>query len=265
MLLALALTAFADDDGIAATPTEADVACAPLTLTRSIPAANQVDVPVDVSPTLIFQGNCGGAHDWTFDIHDAEGTILFSQTWTWDDSVTALVTINPDGDLPSNADLVLRATPSTDGGEWGELVEIPFSTGESHVVPLSGAPTVEITSAVWFRNTQLVEVFADIVPIDDPNHLSLLHVQSNGGDFVTPAAPMSDQAFSWFEAEAPDEVCVTVTQIDGSGAASEAVKACENPTHRLSGGGGCFGASRTTPVSAFLLLGAVGLFRRRKG
>jgi hypothetical protein len=264
MLLALALTAHADDDGIAATPTEADVACAPLTLTRSIPAANQTDVPVDVKPTLIFQGNCGGAHHWTFDIVDGEGVVVYSQAWTWDDSVTAIVTITPDQDLPSNADLVLRATPSTDEGDWGELVEVPFSTGDSHVVPLSGPPSIAIDSAEWFRSTQLVEIFADITPAADPQNLSLLRVHSNGGDFITPAQTLTGQAFSWFEEDAPDEVCVTVTQIDGAGVESAPVEACEKPTVRLGGAGGCFGGSRTTPVSAFLLFGALGLFRRRK-
>lgn len=254
MLLAVALTAHAEPQGVAE-----DVACAPLTLTRSIPSANATDVPVDVSPTLIFEGNCGGSTDWTLEIADAEGNVLHSQAWTWDGNMTALATMDPAEDLPADSDLVLRATPS--GPEWGTLVEVPFSTGSEHLAPLAGLPTVEITSAVWWVRSQTVEVTADITPAADPHGLSIIRVTSPNASFIVSAEPLVDQPFAWFEAESPDEACVSVVQIDGSGVPTEPVEACADPVNRHSGG--CF--SRETPVSsrAVLLLPALLLFRRR--
>lgn len=262
-MLTLALTALVAH----AVPADMDVACMPLQITQTSPTANAIDVPVDANLSLLFDGDCGGSSDWLIEVVDGSGTALVSETWTWDGAVPSMATIDPASDLPANAALTLRATPS-DGGYWSELVEVPFTTGEAHVHGIVGLPTVAITDATWTRTAQYAETTLDITPADDPDHLSVIKVQSDSViQYLPGTAPMVGQYFGWGQPLKPDQLCVTVTQIDGAGNASEPVEACADPVIVHVSGGGCLGG-RTTPVApmseAFLVLGGLGLLRRRK-
>lgn len=243
----------------------ADVACMPLQITDTVPAANAVDVPIDANLTVLFDGNCGGSSQWLIEVVDSTGTAVVSETWDWDGSAPALATIDPDADMPANSALTLRATPN--GGYYGsEILEVPFTTGDALVQGVVGQPIVVMTGATWYTEMQFAEAVLDITPGEDPDHLSVIKVEANGVvQYLPGTAPMIGQYFSWSEATRPAELCVTVTQIDGAGAAGDPVEACAVPVIQHATGG-CLGGGDTVavPMQALMLLGGLGLIRRRK-
>lgn len=230
MIAMLTLLACADSRAFA----EPDVdvsgvqACSMLGIERSLPATDATNVPIDASMLLVFDGDCGGATDWVFEISESDGTVVATMDWRWNGVVPALVTFDPAEDLPANTALTLSAaaveyyygTPS---------IEVPFTTGEGLLQPITGAPTLEITEATWFRRTEVAEVSVVATSANDPNGLSLLrftgeqdttvYIDADDADFLEPL-------LSWFQSREPTELCITVEQLDANGVVGSPVEAC---------------------------------------
>ncbi len=262
--------AFAQDGSEAA-----DMACMPLQISQTIPANDAVDVPVDTTFALVFDGNCGGSTAWTFQIVDpSDDAVLATTEWTWDGAVPSLATFDPEADLPANTALVLSAT-GADGYYFGD-VSVAFTTGSGTVQGLTGALTAEVTSATWYRESSQAEVAVAVTPATDPDGLSLVHIVGGNTQQFVNAADVASYTPSIFFSQAaePDELCVDVSQIDGAGRESDPVTACgaaDIVGGPLGGGLGCGGSgnppmatTQVEPASAALLLGGIGFLLRRR-
>ena len=272
MLSLFLAAAFAQDGEEAAM----DVACMPLQILQTVPSNGATNVPVDTTFSLVYDGSCGGATAWTFEILDpSDDSVVATQAWTWNGAVPALATFDPEADLPANTALVLQATG--DGGYYNTLA-VEFTTGSGTVQGLSGTLTAEVVSATWYRDSNQAEVITSVTPAADPDGMSLLHiVGGNTQVFLSAADAATVEPALWFtQAAEPAELCVDVSQIDGAGRESEPVTACGDAV--IEGGGGLgghgcgFGRGDTVAVSSppepassgLLLAGAGFLLRRRR-
>jgi hypothetical protein len=238
-----------------------DAACAPIGVTQSVPRAGQADVPVDVHPTLVFEGDCGGATNWTIDIVDATGAVVATRPWAWSGVAPAIATFDLGEDLPAAADLTLRVTPAASEG-WSGTYEIPFSTGTGRVIPASGLPSADITAAQIFESSDTAEVAFTVIPAVDPQNLSILQVSGDGVSTLL-AAGATTGALGWPAVDTAADLCVTVTQIDGTGASLVGEPVCAPPD--LIPEGGC--SSIPGGASVVLVAGAAGWLaatRRRR-
>lgn len=228
--------------------------CPSVQVTSSVPAAGAVDVPVDVHPSLIFDGQCGGpAYNLTV-TDPATGSVLASLAWTLPATVPAVATLVPPAPLPPDTDLVLAATDVNAGYD---LASIPFRTGAAEVVPLQGTLIVEVLWATVTRQevSDLLTASVRVTPIDDPSGLSLVSLSGlHGSSWYEPVALSEPVTITWSAAEAPAEVCFDAVQVDGAGNEIGPARDCAqlDPMHDISGCG-CDGSR--APVG----LGAVGL------
>jgi hypothetical protein len=275
LALALALAAHADPvQTDTAAGAAADQCMTNPSLFATIPAAEATDVPVDVHPSFVFTEQCGGSPTWLLEIVDLDGNVLGGLDFDATAGVRDLATVTPTADLPADTDLILRATPT--GGYYGSygIVETPFHTGSGAVQPLIGAPTVAVNAATWFEGSGIVTFDADITPAQAPDGLTQVWIDTS---FDTVELLFGAGPFTHVPAdvgpisEPEDEVCLTVSQIDGHGTVVTGEDCIVPEIERNglfgnddTGGRGCFGRTKETPVAAFAFIGALGLVSRRR-
>lgn len=240
--------------------------CMGLQVTDTQPAADAIDVPIDVRPRLQLYGDCGGSPDWTFEVRapGEGGAIYASLDATLDlNALPVVIEVVPDADLPAETDLLLVATPTADPYGAGYTREFAFRTGTGVVAGVTGAPSVQVNDAWWRKSDNYLGVNGEITPAADPDALSVLRVTGPGSEFTVFAEfPTTWVSFDAPADEAPEEACITVVQIDGNGVESAPVEACSPVT--VDDSGGCNGSSTAEPVQALLGLAGLGLLLRRR-
>ena len=186
MLVLTLSAAFAQNDPPRAPPPDTGVAdtggdyyCVSITLTDSAPAAGAVNVPVDVRPTLVFNGGCNVGPMTIAVVNPATNAIVASMTWSVPYPLPATVTLTPESPLPFDADLVLTATDA-----YGQTyANVPFHTAAVVVPPLEGTLVVDVIDATVVVGSVIDDLTAtvQITPIADPSGLSRVELTGPNG------------------------------------------------------------------------------------
>lgn len=268
MMLALLLACPPRFSG-AQVDTAFDSACFPTTATDGTPAYD-ANVPVDITPTLLFDGVCGGAPDWWIELVDADDDIVYYEAeWHRDGNLPALVLLDMADDLPPQTTVRVRANPSPTNYLYyypSESFDSSFTTGEGSLQPLEGTLSAEITDATWYFDGARATVSMVVHAAHDPNGLSWIHLHTDDADryFRPGDGDLVEPDLSWFETPEPTELCVEVSQIDGGGVESAPISACAAPEiiEPQQSTQGC--SSRAGAASLGLGLAALFLVRRSR-
>lgn len=233
--------------------------CMGVTLTGSSPDAGATNVPVDVQPSLTFDGGCGVM---TFDIaltNAATGAVLASMPWTLPTSLPATVTLQPSSPLPYDTDLLLTATDNY----YGLYASVPFHTAAADLPPLTGTLVVDVLDASFVAGAVNDDLTAtvQITPIADASGLSHVELTGPNGDASYDPAALGGPLVLQWSGVAPEQVCFEAVQVDGRGGQIGPARDCVTLDLPVDTGCGCDGTQ--APIG----LGAVGvllLARRRK-
>jgi len=199
-----------------------------LTVTDTVPGPSAADVPVDTRPAVTFGPACGLTAGWTVSLADAAAVELLSESSDFDTvAETGLLELFPADDFELLSEYILTITPAS-----AEAVSVRFTTGETTVVGLTGAPAVTAAPATYNKESRDLAVGLTIVPANDPDQLSILQVRDAGGalatqSFVLPAAGQAERTVKWQDVDDPGELCIEVRQLDGAGVATAWVAAAE--------------------------------------
>lgn len=243
MIALLAATAFAQDsaEGDRAWAPDTGGGCAAIVVTETTPAANATNVPVDVRPSLVFDGQCG-SFTYVIDVtNPATAEVLASTTWTAT-TMPAIATLTPDAPLPFDTDLVLSAT-ATDG--YGTLAYVPFHTAAEVLPPLDGVLVVDVLEASYVAGDVADQLTATVrvTPITDPAALSLVQITgADGTVWRTPDELAEPQTFTWL-GTATEQVCFEALQLDGRGGEIGPARDCASLDLTEPTGCGCDGTS----------------------
>jgi MYXO-CTERM domain-containing protein len=232
-----------------------------LAVTDTVPGSGAADVPVDVRPAVTFGPSCGALQGWTITLADADGAEVASTSADVSTVFeTNLVELFPEADLAPLSGYSLTITPDD-----SEAVTLGFTTGETTVAGLTGAPTVTAKPAIYDDKTRGLSVELRIVPATDPDQLSVLQVRDADGtlpiqSFVLPGTGEVERTVAWVDLDEPGELCLEVRQFDGAGVATEWASA-----ECVAVGAGCGCASGGAGAGLLgLLVAPLLLLRRRR-
>jgi uncharacterized protein (TIGR03382 family) len=219
----------------------ADVdSCDLATVSATLPGVGQTNTPRDARlVALISGGSC--SHPDSYDmqlLRQDDASVVAEGSTDWADLEDGgLLVLDPEEDLEAETAYTFAITPS---GGWGETTEVGFTPGYGHVEGLTGEPDLTIVDAIWGHDAETLSVEYTVTPADDPDHLSILALSSPDGE-VAPwvvLAPVSGDVqarVTWSSPSLPEDVCLSVTQIDGLGAEVEGDGDCAEVTRS----GGC--------------------------
>jgi MYXO-CTERM domain-containing protein len=257
MLVIIALASA--DDGASNAGGGAD--CTTPTVTATVPASGQVDVPLDARMVALFDPRCGAPPALTLSLLRQDDDTPVTEARIAGPVPMSLYELFPSAELDPETTYTFRVTPESGGGD---TKEIGFTTGDGHVIGLVGAPSVTVSEATWDARVHHVSVELEVTPTADPDRLSLLTLtEASGGladlAFVPSGETTASFSEQWLASEMPDPVCFRAIQVDGTGASTSGTEDCLHPR----GGCGCAtGSAGGTAAAAF---GALGLVARRRG
>lgn len=234
---------------------------------QTVPAAQAVDVPVDVQPGVVFgTGSC--ASDKVFTIS------LFSRVEGVEALVAQLEHVSPgdtpvpwgplplEGELQPYTDYVLRV--EADDG-FGGLVEVGFETGEGRVQSHDGAPSLDDLEQVWWRRRGLTRLLrAEITPASPPDAYGVVLLQDVDAPERVYSAQVAGEEMIFVQAMLSPEaraepICAEAVQLDGRGEVAGVSEVVCAEARRS----GC--STSGSSGSLALALGAIlGLLRRRR-
>jgi uncharacterized protein (TIGR03382 family) len=242
----------------AETVLDSPLPCRGARVTATLPREGQTNVPLDITPALLWSDDCGegGVVTVTLELDDEEATLVYEGSVTTSGGETGMERITLPETLSPNTDywLTLRDDRRT--------TEVPFTTGSTLTqgaqppVVLSVAASTETRGEAWWLETK---VRAE--PGSDPDDSSVLLLVDEDGGILD--ASLDDPARLSFEEtrlSQPEEGCVLLAQEDGRGQRSEVVEACAE-AHR-EWGRGCSAAGLSASLA--LALSGLLLLRRRR-
>ncbi len=258
MPLAHAVPAMPPDTGSGVADTASD--CIGVSVTDTAPDAGAVNVPVDVRPTITFDGGCGVINLTIALTNPATNEVLASMPYTLPATLPATVTLVPPEPLPFGTDLVLSASDNY----YGLYTSVPFTTAEAVIPPLHGTLAVEVIDASFVQGLVSDELSATVrvTAIDDPSGLSHVELSGPNGDGTYDPTALGEPLVLQWTGTAPAEVCFEAVQVDGRGGQIGPARDCLALDLPEDVGCGCDGTG--APIG----LGAVGLLllaRRRRG
>jgi uncharacterized protein (TIGR03382 family) len=232
--------------------------CDPVRVTGTVPAPEQVEVPVDTWIAATIAGDCGGSTGYTFAVARADGTLVASQAFPEDEVLDdGLLDFVPDAPLDPDTAYVLSITG--DGG--GEESAVGFTTGDATVTGMSGAPSVTADGYTWSADQHRNTVDWSGTAADDPDHLSIVQVRDSADTSLpvrseaVPASGGLDAETVWTGSRRPARICLQARQLDATGAITDwSGEDC------VAGGCDAVGA----PASAGATLLALALLGRRR-
>lgn len=226
--------------GAEAKPADMDVACDEARVLFTSPGNLQAGVPRDVQPAVALSDGCSMSSQYDLTLRDSSGVEVASESFeTRYDHPGELFEMTLE-DLSANSEYSLEVL-GADG--WGELSVISFTTGESAVAGLEGAPQVEIITAIVEDHGVesgggMAHVAFEVNVAADSDGLSIVEVF----DAANPEYPVArfhgdelaadpEQSAYWYlEGSFPEEICVSVEQRDGLG---QRVASAESSCHAL--------------------------------
>ncbi|MCB9744918.1 MAG: hypothetical protein H6740_20170 [Alphaproteobacteria bacterium] len=234
----------------------------------TVPAADAVDVPVDLQPSVLFShGACATDKRFTISllsrIEGQEALVAQVELDSPADTPTPWAPLDLDAPLEPYTDFILRVE-SLDG--FGGLVELGFETGEGSVQGHAGAPSLDSLSHTWSRRRGQVSrsLDAELTAAPDPDGLGVVLLRdAEDPQLVYGAQTVDDtQLFMFVElspVSEPEPICAEAVQLDGRGEITGQSEVICAEAQRL----GCsVGGGRG---SLALALGAIlGLIRRRR-
>ncbi len=261
MLTALLLTPAAHSTSLA----PADPACTPVVFAASQPRDGAAQVPLDVSPVLLFDGDCTSPFPlevtvFRGDRRDPERTDVYGPEHSF--GAGAMLGIELDvGPLEPDTEYRLEATAG-----FVDPIVVVFETGSAVLAVPDGSPSVTVDAAFGSRSRDGRRISVELTVTSawsDPAsaELSTWLVREGGlgrGLFVAPA-PGEPVEVSWAPVDRLDEVCITVEERDSAGRFSGAsAEECSEVT-------GARGCSVTRPPALLGLLALIPFpfFRRR--
>jgi hypothetical protein len=221
------------------------------------PEAGDVDVPMDMAPAFIWASDCGLTGEFQM-VLELDGERIAETRVDADGSSSGMGRLFPDAQLEAEAEY--RVVIS---GGWDEQ-EVLFTTGTELSQPTSAPEGSNYRVEAWDQGggTFSMSITLSSVGGEDPDGQSLLVLRDSEDGVV--AASTADAGGLWFnytvDGEPTEEVCVSLTQEDASGLASEAQEFCMMPI--IERGGGCTTAPVGVPLVALFGL-ALGLRRRK--
>jgi len=248
-----------------------DMMCESAYLTDTLPAHGQVGVPLDTSLIMVVAGDCGETRFRVVLEEKQSGNVVH------DEEVYASLgweSMTPGSPLRPETAYILSFVPQ-DG--WGSPTTIEFETGGDMAAGMRNeAPQLTIDSAdVWREGSSWyrTSVGLTMVPVEDPDHLSVIEVHGVGHySYSVHAIDMDGSEainhwLMWDSSEPPSEVCFEVIQYDTLGhSASSEVSCMETNFEGWTGWqrwGGCSTAGGMAGAFA-MLPGLVALLRRRR-
>ena len=238
-MILLVASAFAE-------PVADAAACIEPYVTAILPAQGATDVPVDVVPAITWSDDCalGGS---------------FQLTLLLDDVLLAEERVDLDGSARGGfAQLVFTEELEADteysfvvATEWGESEGI-FTTGSSLVV---GADAPEVTDYRTYAQAGgdgfYVYGSVSAMPGEDPDELAFLVLRDANGEVVD-ASNDGVLFHDWLAGEQPETVCLSLSQIDGTGVEGDDQELCEAPEVAEEGCQGCSSAPFSLPILSML-------------
>ncbi|MCB9744917.1 MAG: hypothetical protein H6740_20165 [Alphaproteobacteria bacterium] len=238
-------------------------------ISATMPPAGAIDVPVDLRPlAIVGAGDCAPPESYLLALlenNESGQPVVFDEEITVTQPFTHLALELP-AELDPVQDYIFRISPR-DGA--GEMVEIPFSTGErltSEVSP--GAPVFSVSSATRGSAAEgyHLSYSAVVTGEQDYERLSATFVRDEDGEIVG-AALLDGGTFnasvtaSWNVADKPKELCLSATQVLANGEESPESEAACAEVQRASGCSSAGGAGGAVSLS---LLGLLLMGRRRR-
>lgn len=213
MLSLLTLTALARPAELAA-PEE----CVVAQLSSSLPASGATEVPVDVVPFLVFEGNCGPAVPLTLTLSVAGGATvsqtqvdfaafeLAGETWLLEPTFP---------ELEPSTDYVLDIA-----SEWDEPRSVSFTTGNDAASPLpaGSTPTLTLDSLDIEKDGFggfLVSTEISLAAAGGGDGISM--VRQDGEPRAILPTTESSATLEWWTDSRPSEVCLSVIERDATG------------------------------------------------
>lgn len=234
-----------------------DVACFGPAPTDSIPATGATDVPLDVSPVVVFNEDCGTA-TWTLVLTRGDDGVEITRTEATVGTIAELA-------VPSLLDPeTAYVLTLTDTSEREHVIGFTTGTAESEA---SASPVVTAVGGGWTESDRMVEFFAYGTP---GAHEALLEFVDDDGDVVGAAIVRAGEDVSavWSRSRPrpPEEVCVSLAQRDVAGEWTESEILCdevdvvnEDTTPRY-----CSSAAGGAPAVFTAILAALAGLRRRR-
>lgn len=212
------------------------------------PQAGAVDVPIDLHPSVRFEG-CSGTAELMLALADTR-VVLAEMTFAFG-GTSELAVLKPEQLLPANTDLVLFAT------SFGyPLLEVPFRTGEDEFESLEGILSVEVLDATWVGGTAHADLA--IRPLPDPSGVATFRIEGPHGVSAWATSMSTPPVPDWAEETPPDRICFDVFQIDAVGGEYGPARACRAVDAALPpevSGCGC----ASSPGGGDMLVGALAL------
>lgn len=252
MLLPLITTALAY-------PAAEDMApCGEPYIVGTVPTAGQTEVPLDISPALIWAEDCGDGGVLNARL-ELDGQVLAEQQFVTEVGSNGMERLLLEEPLLPGTDYLFVIEDS-----WSS-VEIAFTTGEGLVVGAEPPVAISTEASTWADG----DGFALWTSVEaefgqDPDHSSvLLLVDADGGILAASSNNPSWMTAREHVSERPEEGCTLLAQEDGAGTRSEPIEACAEAT--LVGGGhpdrlGC----STGGLAATLGMALAGLLALRR-
>ncbi len=262
MIALVAAAALAQDTGAGDRAWAPDTGggCSPVVVTESLPAAGATNVPVDVQPTLVFDGQCG-SFSYVIDVtNPLTSEVLATADWTAT-TLPAIATLVPSAPLPFDTDLILSAN-STDGSTYA-IATVPFHTAAAVIPPLDGVLVVDVIDASYVEGEVADQLTATVrvTPITDPADLSLVQITGADGTIWRSPAELADPlTFTWL-GTATEQVCFEAVQLDGRGGEIGPARDCATLELTEPAGCGCDGTRAPIGLGAVAVLF---LARRRR-
>lgn len=247
-----------EDTGAGVADTAAD--CIGVTVTDTTPDAGAVNVPVDVRPTITFDGGCGVVNLTLALTNPATNEVLASMPYALPATLPATATLVPPEPLPFGTDLVLSASDN----DYGVYASVPFTTADAVLPPLRGTLTVEVIDASFAAGAVTDELTATVrvTAIDDPSGLSHVELSGPNGDATYDPTALGEPLVLQWTGVAPAEVCFEAVQVDGRGGQIGPARDCAALDVSEPTGCGCDGTRAPIGLGAVALLF---LARRRRG
>jgi len=249
-------------------PADMAVECPPPHVEFASPSVGQTGVPIDVVPIVgLSNDECYAYTEFDLALRTGDLEILTERVSVGDGD---LLSFSAAPQLEPNSEYTLSA--SSVG--YGETTEISFTTSDQTVAGFEGVPSGQISDvALKLEGNEpgaFLQASHQLNPITDPDDLSLLFVydEQNPSQIQevlrVGVVDMDDlMAFVWRAAPFPEEVCLSVSQRDGTGTLSErSAPFCGEV--EVTKTGGCSVTSALGLSASTTLLALAAIRRRRK-
>ncbi|MCB9675965.1 MAG: hypothetical protein H6737_12655 [Alphaproteobacteria bacterium] len=199
---------------------DAPAECAIATLSDSVPANGATDVPVDIAPFFVFRGSCGVAAPYTLTVYQ-NGVAEPVHTEVYDfpafQSAGESWMLDADfGELLAETAYTVELTT-----DWGEQVQLGFTTGSDYADVISGGvPGVSIEHGSQADlGAGLFSTAVELTLTSAGRGQGAYVVREGGADRAVVLATGESQSvsLSWNSFERAHEICLTAIERDGIG------------------------------------------------